>query len=341
MTWFERLTGFAEGNYDVVRSKLEVDGQTLRSRVNGQGFRIGTLELASLGELRTRALTEPTAAGKPRFSIVQGDARKLHAQKEYNRALFQVASQFNLLEMTSPNVTPEDGVGRYQTDPTQGPACAIAAGAATIYRNYFALVDGQPGQRADRQLDGLGDLGQALSVALGVPVTSLWSMRNGYALCTQQGLELINEHLASLAPIALDALRSKLRIGLHWDVEVTDGEVENRPLVSQAFCSALPVAYSHLSHVNWQPFASLILEASYEATLLGAILNARRGASKTVLLTLVGGGVFGNERDWILGAIRRALRVIRGHDVDVRVVSYGHIPEDLRALAANAGEILT
>jgi len=31
------------------------------------------------------------------------------------------------------------GVTRYQHDHTQGPACAIACGAATIYRNYFVF----------------------------------------------------------------------------------------------------------------------------------------------------------------------------------------------------------
>ena len=149
------------------------------------------------------------------------------------------------------------------------------------------------------------------------------------------------DRLTGFAEGNYDVVRSKLRIGLHWDVEVTDDEAENRPIVSQALCSALPVAYSHLRHVNWQPFAALILDATYEATLLGAISNARRGASNTVLLTLVGGGAFGNERDWILRAIKRALRVIRGHDIDVRVVSYGHIPADLHALAADAREILT
>ncbi len=51
--------------------------------------------------------------------------------------MFQVASQFNLLEMISPNVTPDDGIGIYENDPTQGPACAIACGAGTIYRNYL------------------------------------------------------------------------------------------------------------------------------------------------------------------------------------------------------------
>ena len=40
----------------------------------------------------------------------------------------------------------------------------------------------------------------------------------------------------------------------------------------------------------------LVLEAAYEATMWSAVLNARRGASKVVLLTLLGGGAFGNER---------------------------------------------
>jgi hypothetical protein len=96
--------------------------------------------------------------------------------------------------MVSPGVTPEQGVSRYQNDPTQGPACAIAAGAATIYRNYFAPVDGGQGQTADRQLDGLSSLGEALSEALDKPVSELWSMQNGYALCGRAGLDAIAAH---------------------------------------------------------------------------------------------------------------------------------------------------
>jgi hypothetical protein len=103
----------------------------------------------------------------------------MHRQPEYTGALFQVASQFNLLEMTGPSVTPEDGVTIYQHDRTQGPACAIAAGAAIIYRNYFARVNGAEGQTKERQLDGLADLGLSLSKALSQPVDALWKMRNG------------------------------------------------------------------------------------------------------------------------------------------------------------------
>ena len=48
--------------------------------------------------------------------------------------MFQVASQFNVLEMVSPDVGPEAGVTGYQHDKTQGPACAMSCPAATVFR---------------------------------------------------------------------------------------------------------------------------------------------------------------------------------------------------------------
>jgi hypothetical protein len=74
---------------------------------------------------------------------------------------------------------------------------------------------------------------------------------------------------------------------------------------------------------HWKPFASLVLEAAYEATMLAAVLNKLRGASNVILLTLLGGGAFGNEDDWITAAIRRALTMMSRFDVDVRLVRYG------------------
>jgi hypothetical protein len=225
--------------------------------------------------------------------------------------------------MTPYDVTPEHGVTRYQHDRTQGPACAIAAGAATIYRNYFAPVGGRDGQTTERQFDGLADLGAALGDALNQPVKALWSMQNGYALCTRAGLDAIAKHLGDLQPEQLDSLRGKLSIGVHRDVEVTDAAGQHRPLVSQAFCSALPVAYTRVPHSHWEAFASLVLHAAYEATMLAAVLNARRGASNVVLLTQLGGGAFGNHDDWIHAAMRRSLDMMSGFALDVRLVSYG------------------
>jgi hypothetical protein len=54
----------------------------------------------------------------------------------------------------------------------------------------------------------------------------------------------------------------------------------------------------------------LVLEAAYEATMLAAVLNKQRGASNVVLLTLLGGGAFGNKAEWINAAIRRALAMM-------------------------------
>jgi hypothetical protein len=261
--------------------------------------------------------------GRLKARIVTGDVRRIHQSSENGGALFQVASQFNLLEMVSQHVTPEDGVTRYQGDHTQGPACAIAAGAATIYRNYFVPIEGKEGQTASRQLDGLADLGAALSSATGLPLNKLWKMQNGYALPTQTGLGAIARHLGTLTPDQTDALRGKLRIGIHRDVEVTEATGPDRPRVSQAFCSALPVAYSGVKSVHWKPFASLVLEAAYEATLWAAVLNAQRGVSNVVFLTLLGGGAFGNDADWIHDAASRALEVLATFDLDVRFVSYG------------------
>ncbi|MGE0151240.1 MAG: hypothetical protein AB7R90_01390 [Reyranellaceae bacterium] len=332
MDWFERLTGFRESDYESTRSNLTVEGSRLRSLINGKSYAIGDFELVSLDSLHERAQSASAPSGRLKVSVVTGDVRELKQQPEYSGALFQVASQFNMLEMTCPDVTPEHGVTRYQYDRTQGPACAIAAGAATIYRNYFVPVGDSCGQTRERQLDGLAAVGEALSVATGRPVNKLWRMQNGYALCSDEGLKAITDHLVSSSRQKSGSLRGKLRIGLHRDVEITDGAGEKRPLVSQAFCSALPVAYSSVPVPLWGPFASLVLEAAYEATLWSAVLNADRGKSNIVLLTILGGGAFGNDTGWIYEAIRHALGLMARFDLDVRIVSYGEPPGALLQL---------
>jgi hypothetical protein len=337
MSWFERLTGFIEKDYNDTRSKLQVDGSRLRSLVNGQDYGIGHLELVSLRALRDRVRSVPLPQGRMRVTNVTGDVRRLHRSPEHAGALFQVASQFNLLEMVGPSVTPEQGVARYENDPTQGPACAIAAGAATIYRNYFAPVGGQIGQTRFRQLDGLADVGRALGDILGLSAEALWTMQNGYALCSRQGLDAISGWLAAAPPEEIDQVRGQLCIGVHSHVEVTDAEAAPRPVVSQAFCSALPVAYGGVPAIYWRPFAALVLEAAYEATLWAAAENARSGGSKIVLLTSLGGGAFGNNEAWIHGAMRRVFELAAGFDLDIRLVSHREPPAGLVQLAEEFG----
>lgn len=242
------------------------------------------------------------------------DVQELHARPENEGALFQVASQFNLLEMISPSVTPEMGVGCYEHDLTQGPACALACLAGTIYRNYFVPFDGGLGQTADRQIDCLADMARLL----GAPDRFLWHMRNGYALPTVSSLQKINTLLESAD---LDSLRAALRIGVQADTQVTTNDAGR--LVTQAYCSAMPVAYSGIDSSLWAPIAQLVLEAAYEATLLAAIQNHAATGNKRVYLTMLGGGAFGNRPDWIVDAILRALRLCANSGLDVHLVSHG------------------
>lgn len=328
--WFERLFGFHELDYWSTREKFEVQGHLLASKVNGIQYQIGSLQTQSLSNLRYHGQAAiRQLAGNLQVSCASGDVRHMHADVRHSRSVFQVASQFNLLEMVGPQVTPEDGVTRYAKDATQGPACSIAAGAATVFRNYFMPVDGQLGQTRDQQIDCLQEMGKAL----GNKEQSHWIMQNGYALCTENGLDEIDSILKSASVSQVDNLRDLLHVGFHRDVEVTDA-IQRGLLVSQVFCSALPVSYSSITTAKWKSFASLILEGAFEATLLAAAINAASGGSRIVFLTDLGAGAFGNQRDWVTGAQQRALDMFGAVSLDVRLVSLSTPPKEHRRLAA-------
>jgi len=315
--WFEKLTGFKESSPESVRQNISVDGEVLTSHVNGRSWFCGTLETPTLGELRKRVEESAFPEGVISLKEVVADVRQLHFSPSNSGALFQVASQFNLLEMISPDVTPEQGVDRYENDRTQGPMCAMAAGAGTIYRNYFAPVKNRQGQTEENQIDCLALIGSCFNNSS----NRLWEMRNGYALATESGLREIEGILNNSTEEEMDKIRQLLRIGIQWRTSVTLEGSHHK--VTQAYCSALPVAYSSHPSKMWSAFARLILEASYEATICTALLNYRDTGNKKVFLTLVGGGVFGNEMDWILKAIKRAVSLYKQYDLEVLIVSYG------------------
>lgn len=316
--WFETLTGFHEESPEQVHENMSVDGNVLRSRINDKEYVCGVLDTPSLAELRDRVNQGESNSGRLSVREAVSNVQQLHIEKSNAGSLFQVASQFNLLEMVSPNITPEQGVGGYENDRTQGPACAIAAGAGTIFRNYFVDVNGSSGQTAKKQIDCLADIGNMLGNA----DNHLWEMKNGYALASEEGLIEITNTINSANEAEIDELRKLLRIGIQWDTEVTLNN--SKHTVTQAYCSALPVAYSQQSSKFWAGFAGIILEASYEATICTGILNSLKTGNNKVYLTLIGGGAFGNERTWIINAIKRSLNLYKHVDLDVVIVSHGY-----------------
>jgi hypothetical protein len=314
MSWFSTLTGIETETPQSVREILRIEASHLISKANFRQFDIGVLTMPLLSDLRMIDLPED---GPISVREVVADVQELHTLPINSGAAFQVASQFNLLEMVGPSITPEDGVGRYEYDQTQGPACAIACGAGTIYRNYFIPIQGRVGQTETCQIDCLYDIGNAIENKK----NAYWVMKNGYALPTEGGLSRLNEFLLEISSSEKDRLRGLLRIGVHSDTEVTFQNAGHR--VTQLFCSAMPVSYGAGTADSWKEIAKLVLEASYEATLLAARQNAVRTGNKRVFLTLLGGGAFGNKPDWIVDAILRAIGLASHSGLDINLVSYG------------------
>ncbi|MEM9668670.1 MAG: hypothetical protein AAF950_07060 [Pseudomonadota bacterium] len=326
MSWFEDLVGFTESDPETVRRKLILEGSVLRSTANERSFICGRLEVSALQEIKARRPFASSNRPQLRLSEQVGDVAKLHREVDNAGALFQAASQFNLLEMASPNLTPEHGVGIYERDHTQGPACAISCGAGTIFRNYFVDIDGQIGQSSDRQVDCLSRIGKLLDN----DQNGYWRMQNGYAFATEDSLDALQQHLSSLPSEEIEDLERQLCVGIQWDTEVTTTDAAQ--LVSQVYCSALPIGYSIFEPASWEPFARLILRATYGATFGIAASNASRTGNNRVFLTLVGGGVFGNPPHWIEEAILAAAVDHMHYDLDCRIVSYGRSNDRIQKL---------
>lgn len=309
--WFYSLFGFYEESYDDAQSKFQ------NTHALAQ-YTIGKFSTPSLATLRS--INPSRLPGRLTLKIVRGDVSVLHGNPENRFAVFQVASQFNCLEFVSPHTTPEHGITNYALDRTQGPACAISCGPATAHRNYCVRFANGVGQTSSRQINCLGEL---LKEVGNDDVT----VKNGYTIASPQSLKRLN---AKLATMDLDSLRSVIRIGVQQDTQVTSthfGERQIRDpeqLVTQVFSAACAVGYSHADAQDWEPLSRLVLEATYEGVLRVAIWNAliHEQPSCRVFLTSVGGGVFGNEIGWIVGAMDRALNMFQNVNLDVRIVCY-------------------
>lgn len=321
MTWYQQLFGVQESHdYNLAQANFQFDHSSgiLTSVANGRSFATGKFETPTLDDLRIKGLHALDAhKGKlgRKFQyhhVAQGDVLLEHAK--YPGALFQAASQFNCLEFPSASTIPENGVTNYMYDGTQGPACSLACAAGTVVRNYFVDVNhltcGKPetpvstvhthlGQRQDRQLNNL----HLLETALRNYREHYFYVRNGYTFspdAASLGRLSAVIRASKAEPVVItgtgaytyEALKGLLQIGLHQDVGVTfatrykpptDGNIT----VSQAYCSALSCAYGSIETAHWEAFARLVLEASYEATLWAAALNALRQAPAAAVASAV------------------------------------------------------
>jgi hypothetical protein len=341
--WFSALFGFRETGRRDVERWLRVDHEgttnanvaTIQSLVNNKVFRAGILETPTLAELRSAGATVELT-GQLSVTNLVGDVAAFHASPENRHATFQVASQFNCLEFTSKAGSPEAGVTKYVEDRTQGPACAVACGPGTVLRNYFVHVEREiaagigAGQTKDRQLNNLASFSHAVG---NDPEGSFFTVLGGHTVANDEQLGRLNPVLQQMRiDGSLDSVRDAVRVGVQHDTQVTSTDwgtcllADWEQHVTQVFTSACTTRNRGSSRASWRHFATLVLEASYEATLWAAVLAAQRhhagAGSCRVFLTCLGGGAFGNDLDWILDALRYALELFRNYGLHVYLVTH-------------------
>lgn len=264
------------------------------------------------------------------------NVKTLICQEKNNGAVFQVASQFNCLEMVGPSVRPEDGITIYNLDKTQGPECALSCRSALFFRNY--LINGK-GQLGNNQIDLLDELDIYLENTKDNK-KQFWEMRNGYFLTFDHLKVLTLKERFEKEKNLSEEMKKKVKIGIHWDTEVNLKKVNKSKIsqqrICQVFCSTIAFSYEKNKKdqkKKWDPFCPNLLDAVYDATLTaGAILANLKQERVKIFLTAIGGGVFGNPKKWIADAIKKSITKHKNEPLDVYLVSYSGIPEQFKTI---------
>jgi len=104
--------------------------------------------------------------------------------------------------------------------------------------------------------------------------------------------------------------------------------------VDQVMCAAVNIYQGRTGSDNSRtPFVEskcrFVLDLAYQGTYLGAILHNRT----QIVLTMVGGGIFGNKKEWIFDSIIKAHQKwgIEGRSSLKRVTLILFNPRDLHA----------
>jgi hypothetical protein len=328
MTWFEELFGFPESvravkaNFTVTETE---NSAILTSKVNNRSFNAGRFSIRNIASF-SHVLSKPSTTPGT-LNVIQGNGANgsnsdicsvLETQSlpEINGATFQAASNFNCLEFCGPGESAAMGVTRYVYDCTQGPYCALATGAATVYRNYFAPhSDGARGQlEKDVQLLEKTPIGRF--VQDGYPVLGL-------------------AQLKQVEKADWDDL-DQFYVGLHENCEVTTmarrgsgpitSGVPEGQIVHHVYAAAFNFAGTVARNETSLRIARQMLSAEYQATVLAGWEMSQKypgyAGSGKLFLTAIGGGVFANPLEIIVGAVASAKDLIQKSGLQVYFVCF-------------------
>ena len=356
--WFEHVFGIPEPEKanlsqinDWIKTNFEYDYfrnvLTVNTTNPSRSFDVGPFSTPSVSEMLNRLddLPDKDLNRRLTFQVIsdkQLDVIKYITNPNNANAVFQVASQFNCLEMKGPSVLPSNGITIYVSDKTQGPACSIACPAATLFRNYFVnhkvssvpsrrIYNGQLTSQLNLLTDSLDTLndGQTAIPSQNDGQTAIPSQRhndrqqvrykNGYIL----NFEPINKYLTDNTSDTYKNFVNNLRVGVQWDTPVWNVPDQK---VCQVFCSALPVGYENYNPDDVKNVCTAVLLGAYENTLLIAEKKRRYLVDNgklnntdriKVYLTLVGCGAFGNKIEWVKDVLQTLFKKYKDLLLDI------------------------
>ena len=324
MSWFKSIFGFEESHLTpsnfFTYFKYTDQDYTLTSLPdfpNSNTFYVGPFECLPLSSFAI--FPQPINTSSITFKHIIGDVYDLINDKSNAGAVFQVASQFNCLEMISPKNTPSQGITQYIFDHTQGPISAMRCPGGLLYRNYIDILKGQR-----NNLDLIENY-------IDNKYNEYWKVQNGYCLLkNDEKLKEFNEILKN--DEKRQEIINNLKVGIHWNTQVG---VDPSHRICQVFCSALPISYTYSikDRSLFKEFAQVILDTTYDITFRAAsILALEKNQRIKVFLTFIGGGVFCNEIDWIMEAIAKSLKKHCTQNLDVFLVHYAKFDKYARDL---------
>jgi len=258
----------------------------------GRSYAAGTFTTPTLGELRGRLQSRPHGAGRLTLSALTGTHRLSDIGTLQGTAgegeLFQVASQFDCLEAPDACVVP---VRDYLHDCTQGPRASVSAFPGTFLRHYQAPAD--DGSRF------VQTEARCLNLLKDVFGDTIARVKCGYLQASE-----VREKGAFA-----DALEERFdlaRVGVHDEIDVVFGHDWSGPVVGHGRIAQVltsTIALGGYGRDDGSQELARVRRQLLRVAYLGTLLAAADLGKSTVLLTLIGGGVFGNPMSDIWDAI--------------------------------------
>ncbi len=224
----------------------------------------------------------------------------MQCDPQYDDAVFQVASNHNTIESINENVSKHNSeyfATNYIHDQTQGPSACISTPFASLCRIYEKYEINSLRSIIDKNNQ------------------PFFTVKNGYVIESKQSLPDVNQFKKIIIPFQKNV---QVMFGPQVNLDQVNLDQSNRTFlnrikqtnsnqhVHQVFCTAYNIKQGHIGQENRiqdekQDFyrTKNILNFNYLGTYLATeFLN-----KSTIVLTMLGGGAFGNPNDFIYQAI--------------------------------------